>query len=52
MSGSRNLLFSEQNGKYTKMIDGGALEFIMHAEASPDAEEIARVAKVIYREVY
>ena len=52
MSGSRNLLFSEQNGKYTKMIDGGALEFIIHAEASPDAEEIARVAKVIYREVY
>jgi len=46
------MLFSELNGKYTKMIDAGALEFIMHAEASPDAEEIARVAKVLYREVY
>ena len=45
-------MFSELNGKFTKMIDGGAMEFLMHAEASPDAEEIARVAKVIYREVY
>ena len=34
------------------MIDAGSLEFIMHAEAAPDADEIARVAKVIYREVY
>ena len=52
LSGSRNLLFSEPSGKSTKMIDGGALEFFMHAEASPEAEEIARVAKVIYKEVY
>ena len=52
LSGSRNLLFSEPLGKVTKLISPGSSDFMMHAEATPGAEEIARVAKVTYKEFY
>jgi hypothetical protein len=48
LSASRNLLFSEPLGKVTKLISPGSSDFMMHAEAMPGAEEIARVAKVTY----
>jgi hypothetical protein len=52
LSGSRNLLFSESQGKVTKMIGPGSSEFMLHAEAMPGAEEVARVAKVTCKELY
>jgi len=52
LSGSRNLLFSEPQGKVTRLIKQGSADFMLHAEAMPAAEEIARVAKVTYREIY
>ena len=52
LSQSRNLLFSEPGGCVNKMIEPGQIEFMLHAEAEPEAEEVARVAKVIYREAY
>ena len=45
------MIFSNGSiGKLTKTIQPGQLEFFMHAEAAPDAEEIARVCQVNYRE--
>ena len=52
LSASRNLLFSEPLGKVTKLISPGSSDFMMHAEATAGAEEIARVAKVTYKEFY
>lgn len=49
---SRNMIFSESSGKMTKIIEPGAIEFMMHAEATPGAEEFARGAVCIYREAY
>jgi hypothetical protein len=49
---SRNMVFSEANGKITKVIEPGCIEFMMHAEAAPGAEEFARGAQCIYKEVY
>lgn len=49
---STNMVFSEPNGKVTKIIDPKTLEFMMHAEAAPGAEEFARGAQVIFKEVY
>jgi hypothetical protein len=46
------LLFSEIGGRISKIVAPGKTEFMMHAEAKPAAEEIARVAKVTYKEVY
>jgi hypothetical protein len=51
-TGSRNLQFSEAVGKVTKLIEPGSVEFFMHAEAAPGAEEITRAAKITYKEVY
>jgi hypothetical protein len=52
LSSSRNLLFSEPHGKATRVISPGSTDFMMHAEAMPSAEEIARVAKVSFKEIY
>jgi hypothetical protein len=49
---SRNMVFSENNGKVTKVIEPGQIEFLMHAEAAPGAEEFARGSVCTYREVY
>lgn len=49
---SRNMVFSETSGKITKIIEPGAIEFFMHAEAAPGAEEFARGALCVYREAY
>ena len=46
------MVYSETNGKVTKIIEPGTLEFMMHAEAAPGAEEFARGAQVIYKEIY
>ena len=47
------MLFSEpQSGKLTKVIEPGHIEFFMHSEAAPEAEEIAKTAKVLFKEVY
>ena len=46
------MVFSEPNGKITKVIEPGAIEFMMHAEAAPGAEEFARGAQCLYKEVY
>jgi hypothetical protein len=52
LAASRNLLFSEPLGKVTKLISPGSSDFMMHGEATTGAEEIARVAKVTYKEFY
>lgn len=44
------MLFSDSLGKVTKLIEPGGIEFFIHAEANPGAEEIARSVKVTYRE--
>ena len=44
------MIFSDSLGKVTKLIEPGAIEFFIHAEANPGAEEIARSVKVTYRE--
>ena len=49
---SRNMVYSEASGKVTKIVEPGALEFFMHCEAAPGAEEFARGAQCTYREVY
>lgn len=49
---SRNMVFSEESGKATKIIEPGQIEFIMHAEAAPGAEEFARGSLCTYKEVY
>jgi len=46
------MIYSEVSGKVTKVIEPGQIEFMMHAEAIPGAEEFARGAQVIYKEVY
>jgi hypothetical protein len=49
---SRNMIFSEPSGKVTKVVEPGNIEFFMHAEATPGAEEFARGAQCTFREVY
>lgn len=49
---SRNMVFSENSGKATRIIEPGQIEFIMHAEAAPGAEEFARGSLCTYKEVY
>ena len=46
------MLFSEPLGKVTKFIEPGHTEFFFHAEAAPAAEEIAKSAKITYKEIY
>ena len=46
------MVFSEASGKITKIIEAHSIEFMMHAEAAPGAEEFARGAQVIFKEVY
>ena len=46
------MVFSEPMGKMRKVIMPGALEFMMHAEAEPGAEEFARGAICTYKEVW
>jgi hypothetical protein len=46
------MIYSEASGKITKVIEPGAIEFMMHAEATPGAEEFARGAQCTYKEVY
>lgn len=48
---SRNMIYSEPGGKITKVVEPGNLEFMMHAEAAPGAEEFARGVVVNYREL-
>ena len=48
---SKNMVYSEANGKITKTIEAGAVEFMMHAEASPGAEEFARGAGCTFKEI-
>jgi len=45
------MLYSEQGGKVTRVVEPGALEFMMHAEAAPGAEEFARGVVCSYKEV-
>lgn len=49
---STNMVFSEPSGKVTKIIEPGTIEFMMHAEAAPGAEEFARGAQCLFKEVY
>lgn len=46
------MVFSEPTGRITKVVEPGAIEFLMHAEATPGAEEFARGAQCSYKEVY
>jgi len=46
------MVFSEASGKLTKVIEPGHIEFIMHAEAAPGAEEFARGSVCTFKEVY
>jgi hypothetical protein len=46
------MVFSEASGKITKIIEPNSTEFMMHAEAAPGAEEFARGAQVIFKEIY
>jgi hypothetical protein len=46
------MVFSEITGKITKVIEPSAIEFMMHSEASPGAEEFARGAQCVFKEVY
>jgi hypothetical protein len=46
------MVFSEPSGKITKILEPGAIEFFMHAEATPGADEFARGAQCTYKEVY
>ncbi len=48
---SKNMVYSEPGGKVKKVIEPGVLEFLMHAEAAPGAEEFARGAVCTFREV-
>ena len=49
---SRNMIFTESNGKMIKVVEPCHIEFFMHAEAAPGAEEFARAASITYKEVY
>mmetsp|Transcript_10339 Transcript_10339/g.10354 ORF Transcript_10339/g.10354 Transcript_10339/m.10354 type:complete len:129 (+) Transcript_10339:271-657(+) len=49
---SSNMVYSEPSGKITKVVEPGTLEFMMHAEAAPGAEEFARGANVAFKESY
>lgn len=46
------MVFSETTGKVTKVVEPGQTIFLMHAEASPGAEEFARGSVCTYKEVY
>ena len=46
------MIFSDGTGKITKLIDPHTIEFMLHAEAAPGAEEFARGAQVIFKEIY
>jgi hypothetical protein len=45
------MLYSEDGGKVVKIVEPGCLEFMMHAEAAPGAEEFARGVVCSYKEV-
>lgn len=45
------MVFSDSIGKVTKIIQPNTIEFIMHAEAAPGAEEFARGAQCIFKEI-
>lgn len=47
---SRNMLYSEPSGKVVKVVEPGHLEFMMHAEAAPGADEFARGVECSYKE--
>ena len=49
---SRNMVFSEPSGKISKVLEPGDIEFFMHAEATPGAEEFARGATCLAKEAY
>ena len=46
------MVFSEASGKITKVVEPGQIEFLMHAEATPGADEFARGSVCTYKEVY
>lgn len=46
------MVFSETSGRIAKVIKPGKVEFFMHAEAAPGAEEFARGSVCTFREVY
>ena len=46
------MVFSEPSGKISKVLEPGAIEFFMHAEATPGAEEFARGATCLAKEAY
>lgn len=47
---SRNMLYSEPDGKMVKIVEPGKLEFFMHSEAAPGAEEFARGVTCSYKQ--
>lgn len=49
---SRNMVFSEKGGKITKMVEPGQIEFMIHSEAAPGAEEFAKGAQCLFKEAY
>ena len=46
------MIFSENGGKVTKIVEPGQIEFMIHAEAAPGAEEFAKGAQCLYKEAY
>lgn len=49
---SKSMSFSEPSGRVVKIVEPGTLMFLMHAEASPGAEEFAKGAEISHKELY
>jgi len=45
------MLYSEEGGVITRILEPGQIEFMMHAEAAPGAEEFARGVVCSYKEL-
>jgi len=46
------MVFNNGQGKSTKIVDPGQIEFMIHAEAQPGAEEFAKGAQCFFKEIY
>lgn len=49
---SRNLLFSDDAGKLTRLVEPGCTEFFLHAEATPGAKDLSKSVSVASKDVY
>ena len=46
------MIYSDVSGKVRKLIEPNQIEFFLHAEAAPGAEEFAKACQCYYKEAY